>query len=265
MAPDDDPLWISLPALDPLSDADHGKHQIEFVSRHSIAETGLICPVCGTEVAPLGDYRLVRHSRLGDVVQCNGKREMSDGNERVCGMFLAASPDTEHGDHILYDKVPKEERKMFYEFVRISEGDAARRKYGEDIIMKDGELAAVMQAQKPAHKYPKLDFKTGQVWQTTDGRIVQITRMHGESIPAIPHTGFMRIIATVASWFGVVLVKKPAIKMHFDPVFQGWGHCRFQTEEFFEWYVDATGLIRQSMTDPTITDKIRLTTEVRPN
>lgn len=265
MDPKDDPLWLALPPTDPLSDTP-GEHKIEFVSRHAIAETGLTCPVCQTEVAPIGDYRLVRHSRLGDVIQCNGKRDMKDVGEVPCGMFLVASPDTEHGDHILYDNIPREERAaLFHSFVRITEGEAARRKYGEDIIKTHGELAAVAQAAKPVHVHPKLPLKAKQVWQTNDGRIMQIVRMQGEDIPAVPHTGLKGFIARIAARFGIVMVKKPAVIMHKDAFYAGWAYGEFQTMPGTEWHVDPTGLIRQSMRDPTLSDTVRLTSEIRPN
>lgn len=227
----DDPLWISIPATDPLTATAHGKHQIEFVSRHAIAETGLLCPVCRTELAALGDYTMVRHSRLGDVIKCNGKRVVQD-EEFPCGMYLVASPDTEHGDHLIYDKVPADERHaLFHSFVRVSEGDAARRKYGEDISLRDGELvtAASVTVEQVSER-PRLTLAKDQVWQTDDGRQVTILRVQNDG----------------------------------DPMFDGWAWGTFLNEPAFEWNIDPTGLIRQSMRDPTLNDRVRLTSEVRP-
>jgi len=41
---------------------------------------------------------------LGEVIVCNGRRYVQD-TEVTCGMMLIASPDTEHGDEILFDRV----------------------------------------------------------------------------------------------------------------------------------------------------------------
>lgn len=231
MAPENDPLWIAIPATDPLTATGHGEHHVEFVSRHAIAEKGLYCPVCGTEVAPMADYTMVRHSRLGDVIKCNGKRILQD-EERPCGMFLAASPDTEHGDHILYDRVPKDERfDLFYRFVRISEGDAARVRYGQDITLVDGQMVASQPADQPAKEpHPTLKYHTDQVWQTDDDRQVRIIKVQTDG----------------------------------DPVFHGWAWGVFLNEHQHEWNIDTTGLIRQSMRDPTLNDRVRLAHEIRP-
>lgn len=226
----DDPLWIAIPATDPLSAETHGEHRVEFVSRHAIAEAGLICPVCGTEVAPLGDYIMVRHCRLGDVIKCNGKRQLQDA-EVTCGAYLVASPDTEHGDHILYDKVPGNERfELFYRFVRVSEGDAVRLKYGEDLRKDEyGNLIATPTETPQRPALPTLQLEAGQVWQTDDGRQVSIARVQTDG----------------------------------DPVFHGWAWGYFLNSDGIEWNIDPTGLIRQTMRDPTLNDRVRLTSLIR--
>ena len=228
---DPDPLWLAIPANDPLTATTHGEHRVEFVSRHAIAETGLKCPTCFTELAPIGDYTTVRHSRLGDVIKCNGRRVIQD-EEHVCGMFLIASPDTEHGDHIMYDRVPKEDRfELFYRFVRISEGDAAKRKYGEDIKLVDGEMRAVPSEPVEKFKRPKITMKAGQIWQTDDGRHIEILRVQNDG----------------------------------DPLWDGCGWGTFINEPKFEWNIDPTGVIRMEMRDPTRTEKPCLLHEIRPN
>lgn len=230
-----DPLWIAVPAHDPFSSTTHGEQHIEFVSRHAIAETGLICPTCYNEVAPLGDYRLVRHCRLGDVIKCNGTRHMQD-NEFTCGKFLVASPDTEHGDHLLYDKVPKADRAaLFHHFVRILEGDAARRKYGNDITLVDGEMIATPVVIPAKVKLPTLALKAGQVWQTDDGRLVSILR-----------------------------VQENSTDIHLQAM-DGWAWGTFANEPPVDWNIDPTGLVRHTMRDPTLHDRVRLLHEVRPN
>jgi hypothetical protein len=228
-----DPLWLAIPNTDPLSATAHGEHRVEFVSRHAIAETGLLCPVCRTEVAPVGEYTMVRHSRLGDVIKCNGKRILQD-EEMPCGMFLIASPDTEHGDHLLWDKVPKEERHaLFHSFVRISEGDAVRLKYGQDVVT-DAEGNLTTQAKGPAEKEKdktRLPFKPEQVWQCSDGRFIRLTRVQTDG----------------------------------DPIGDGWAWGIFQDTVGPEWNISPAGLVKFSMSDPTMNDTVRLTHEVRSN
>lgn len=232
----DDPLWIAVPATDPITATTHGEHKIEFVSRHAIAETGLICPSCHNEIASIGDYIMVRHCRLGDVIKCNGTRHIQD-EETPCGMFLVASPDTEHGDHILYDRVPQDDRfELFYRFVRISEGDAAKRKYGEDLKLVDGQMVAVpTEPAPPKPVRPKLSYKAGQIWQTDDERQIVILRVQENST---------------------------------DPAMQnydGWAWGLFVNTDPHEWHIDPTGLIRENMSDPTRNDRARLLHEIRPN
>jgi hypothetical protein len=233
MDPSDDPLWLAVPA-DPFTSETHGEHRTEFVSRHSIAETGLICPSCGTEVAPIGDYTMVRHSRLGDVIKCNGKRMIQD-EEFSCGKYLVASPDTEHGDHIEYDRIPREERfEKFCRFVRITEDEAIKRKHGRDVRQDtDGNLVtakACITEQLPER--PRMALVAGQIWQTDDGRVMEILRVQVDN----------------------------------DPTYHGWAWGRFQNSpDDWEWHIDPTGAVRQSMRDPTQNDHGRLTTEIRKN
>lgn len=73
-------------------------------SRHDIAESGLRCPLCGSLVAPAGDYSGVRRcwvdGHLHEVVKCQGKKTYADRGEMQCKALLVAHPDTEHGDHL---------------------------------------------------------------------------------------------------------------------------------------------------------------------
>lgn len=228
-----DPLWINVPAGDPYSDAGHGTHSFEFVPRQAIAETGLHCPLCKNEVCPLGDYRLVRHSRLGDVVRCNGTRQVND-EDIPCPAYLVASPNTEIGDHLIYDATPIAERmEKFNRFVRISEADAAKLKHGTDAAIKDGEVyASTASAGTVAAKKPQpIGFKAGQTWQTDDGRQVLVLRVQ---------------------------------EREDDKMFNGWGWGTIAGEEAFEWHIDPAGYLRQSMRDPTARDRGRLVTELRP-
>lgn len=227
-----DRLWLEVPSGDPYTESTaHGTHHFEFVSRHAIAETGLKCPLCHNEVSPLGDYRLVRHCRLGDVVRCNGTRQVND-EDLPCPAYLIASPDTEHGDHLVYDTTPLNKRmEKFCRFVKISEADAVKLKNGKDISAKAGELYATPVAPTEAKvKGPVLKLAVGQMWQTDDGRQFNITRVQNDG----------------------------------DPVFDGWGWGNFVNEPPYDWHVDPWGLIRQSMRDPTLNDKTRLKSEMRP-
>ncbi len=126
------PPWMDVGNVDPLQgdeegSAVHGEHNISFVSRHHIAECGLLCPQCRKLAARRGDYRGVRRTRLGEAVVC-----------AECGETLVASPDTEHGDHLLeYDK------KVMERFVRVSPDKALREEWGEDMkLASDGSVSA---------------------------------------------------------------------------------------------------------------------------
>lgn len=228
-----EPPWIEMPAIDPWSSpTSHGEHSIEAVSRHSIAETGLVCPRCRTEIGVRGNYEMVRRGRMGEVIKCIGTRRLQDGAEHVCNTYLVASPDTEHGDHLIYDKTPVEERqKLFYTFVRITEADMLREKLGDDIKALPGDVLladASLAIEKPqAVERIRFPYQKGEVYETDSGRLVLIERVQQDG----------------------------------DPIFNGWAWGTFigpapQTL----WNIDPFGLIRQSMCDPTMNDTIRITT-----
>lgn len=226
-----DRLWIDIPAGDPFSENEnHGTHHFEYVSRHAIAESGLHCPMCHNEIAPLGDYRLVRHCRLGDVIRCNGTRQVND-EDIPCPAYLVASPDTEHGDHLIFDAWPEAKRiQKFYTFVRISDETAVHIKRGKDVKSRAGELFATPVAAQVKVALPTKEFVAGQIWMTDDKRMFTIARVQKDG----------------------------------DPYFNGWAWGNFLNETAYDWHVDPTGLIRQTMRDPTLQDKVRLTTELRP-
>lgn len=119
------PPWLDIGVCDPLSE-EAGEHNVTFASRHDIAECGLKCQKCLKMAADRGDFKPVRRTRLGEAVVCPG-----------CEDILVAAPDTEHGDDLLpYDK------KVFHRFVRISELDALREKYGHDMSGQGRSLSA---------------------------------------------------------------------------------------------------------------------------
>ena len=120
------PPKVTVPGADPLSEA-AGEHNTHFVSRHDIAECGLTCPACKNTAAQRGDFSGVcLDQRDNEVIQCGS-----------CGAWLVASPDTEHGDHLLeYD------HKLFHRFVRKPIAEVWRDKYGEDIQQSDQAAAS---------------------------------------------------------------------------------------------------------------------------
>jgi len=119
------PPKMDIGRCDPLSE-EAGEHNIQFVSRHDIAECGLKCPRCEELSARRGDFRRVRRTRLGEAVECP-----------QCGQILIASPDTEHGDDLVeYDK------DLFHRFVRVSAKQALRDELGDDIAGDRREMSA---------------------------------------------------------------------------------------------------------------------------
>jgi hypothetical protein len=130
---------IDLP-VDPAAGDQHGTHNIEFVSRHSIAETGLICQRCRKQTTDRADYSQVATYRFpsGDTnegVRCTNQRTLGDGTEVFCGCINLASPDTEHGDNISMDKglLSHEESLRFR---RITREQAVRDEFGSDVSEK---------------------------------------------------------------------------------------------------------------------------------
>lgn len=108
-----------------------------FVSRHALAEGGLECPFCRTTY-PSGDFSRVYQLRIdgrpNEVVKCIGRRIVEDGREVDCGSLLAASPDTEHGDHLnddgTVDHLGVHDPDEFYVFRRAPADQYLREKWG---------------------------------------------------------------------------------------------------------------------------------------
>lgn len=218
------PPWVSLPPFDPWGSPSHGEHKIEAVSRHAIAETGLMCPACHNEICPRGDYTVVREGQVGgycnEVVICKGQRD-ANGTMLTCGAVLAASPDTEHGDNLLWDKVPKEKREaLFFRFRRISEEQMLKEKYGFDVVMKEGQLSTTGKQERPAFdKMPLLEYQVGDVYTLSNNRLGHITEILKD------HPG--------------------------DSHFAGW--CIMEIDgDGVRWFVNPHGIIRRDMTDPTM-------------
>ncbi len=135
--------WATVRSFKALS-MDHGHSVLMFVSRHDIAESGLSCPRCQTIVAERGDFTGVRRALVNgvenEVIKCPG-RVVVDDQEMPCPEWLAASPDTEHGDHLGPDgKVssdPMHDEPEFLRFKRITPEQALKEKYGMDVIPND--------------------------------------------------------------------------------------------------------------------------------
>lgn len=130
---------IDLP-IDPAAGDQHGSHNIEFVSRHSIAETGLVCQRCRKQTTDRADYTKVAVYRFpsgqtNEGVRCDNQRTLGDGTEVLCGCINLASPDTEHGDNISMDKglLSNEESLKFR---RIDRAQAVREEFGADVAEK---------------------------------------------------------------------------------------------------------------------------------
>lgn len=124
----------------------------EWVSRHHIAEQDLVCPRCHGVAAARGDYRQVQKWRfpngtINEAVRC-GCTKKANGIETRCGTLLFASPDTEHGDHLVEGPTPA----CFYLFRRIDPLTAAREAAGEDVIQVDTDNETITVAPQPSHK-----------------------------------------------------------------------------------------------------------------
>lgn len=118
---------------------DSGAHTILFVSRHALAEGGLECSLCRTRINS-GDFsrlwRTMVDGRENEVVICPGRRTVEDGREIDCRTLLAASPDTEHGDHLnddgTVDHIGLHDPDEFYRFRRAPADQYLREHWGVD-------------------------------------------------------------------------------------------------------------------------------------
>ncbi len=220
------PPWITLPAMDPWNAPGHCEHKFEGISRHVIAETGIICPRCLNQVCVRGDYTQVREGKVGatrnEVIVCNNQRQVNDSKQH-CGAILMASPDTEHGDNILWDKVqPKDREALFFRFRRVSEEQALKEKYGFDVsAYEDGQLKARPEEArlKPGDDRPTMTYEVGEVYVLSNGRMGHVT----EVLQA--HDG--------------------------DKHFAGWGIMEIDGDGI-RWFVDTRGIVHRDMTDPAL-------------
>lgn len=152
------PPWARVRSVVTWGDqAGYSKAQVLGVSRHHIAESGLVCPVCSETAAERADFSCVERMMVNgvenEVIECRGRRTVENDRDIACGTFLAASPDTEHGDHLNeFGEVVVDgeaDRPEFFRFVRMSKSKALREKYGDDVsseTTEDGEEALSVEA-----------------------------------------------------------------------------------------------------------------------
>lgn len=107
-------------------------HEIYMVPRQEIAEAGLKCPKCQTEVAARGNFSAVVRAFVdgqeNEMIKCRGHIPLPSGRDVDCPAWLAASPNTEHGDEQIAGNPPE-----FYRFSRITMQQAMREQYGMDV------------------------------------------------------------------------------------------------------------------------------------
>lgn len=132
---------------DPLNPHRHGPTRVHFVSRHDIAETGLICPSCHNTVAPRASFDKIQRVRLSDgsvneALFCPHTKE-HDGHKVPCGAILVASPDTEHGDHL------SKHTEKNYTFRRKAADVAVREEHGADVETRGDRLSSDLVAVHP--------------------------------------------------------------------------------------------------------------------
>lgn len=149
----------------------HGYSEVLFVSRHDIAEGGLRCPSCKQEVAAHGDFSRVQRAlvngRENEVIRCTGKVEDPVRGDRTCGLWLVASPTTEHGDHldkntgeiITHGAFPPE----MFRFKRISARDVLAQQWGVDVQEREATEAEAARQQDADNDFAPHDLAGGAV------------------------------------------------------------------------------------------------------
>jgi hypothetical protein len=122
-------------------------HEVCYVARQDIAESGLKCPRCQTEAARRADFsqvvRVFINGQENEVIKCRGSIPLPSGRDVDCPAWLAASPNTEHGDELLVGDVDEAGKYTpdptavdppeFYRFTRITMQQAMREQYGSDV------------------------------------------------------------------------------------------------------------------------------------
>lgn len=133
--------------------AQHGLQPLYWVSRHDLAECGLVCPRCAALAAEQGDVTNVRrmliNGRENEVVKCLNSIEGEDGSKRACNAILVASPDTEHGDDTTAG-----DPDDFYRFCRTTAERVLRDRYGMDAAGVDIDGNVTISAKGDPAKAP---------------------------------------------------------------------------------------------------------------
>jgi hypothetical protein len=167
----------------------------------------------------------VREGKIGnyrnEAILCDGTRTVN-GHDVPCGGILIASPDTEHGDNLLWDKVEKERREsLFFRFRRISEEQMLKEKYGFDVFGTSGYLSANASEAKEIKRDEGslLTYALEDVYELSNGRLGRVTELMNA------HAG--------------------------DTYYTGW--CIMEIDgDGVRWFVNPRGVVRRDMTDPTL-------------
>lgn len=161
------PEWLCrLRGEPPWAKPDHGSivdgcgPDAEWIasSRHDPAEASVSCPMCHTEVAAAGDFRNVRRAIIDgeecEVLKCPGIIQDDPSKKpRPCKVFLVASPDTEHGDHLGPDGQPQVTGDIppeMYRFKRSTAKQILRERYGADITGGSDDAPEISDKDRPA-------------------------------------------------------------------------------------------------------------------
>jgi hypothetical protein len=159
------PDWISYlrgevpwakPPTGTMVEGSPAGHEYYPYSRHDLAECGMTCPLCQTEVAEQGDFSGVRKAKIdghiNEVIKCPGIIHEEGKKPRPCMVWLVASPDTEHGDHLGDDgsvQVTGDIPEYMYLFKRTTAEQVLKERWGMDL---KGSLngVEVPEAERPA-------------------------------------------------------------------------------------------------------------------
>lgn len=180
-------------------------HEVAYVPRQEIAESGLGCPKCKTEAASRGDFSRVQrcfiNGQENEVIKCQGVIAVDTGEGFVpCPVWLAASPNTEHGDELI-EGDPVE----FYRFTRIALQQALKEKYGMDVSMLPGDGGLMVDPkERPAGAVPNDDVinnaieeilsgnrnQLGEAMAERDKVVVPFAEAETKKLPALPPIPF---------------------------------------------------------------------------
>jgi hypothetical protein len=176
---------------------------VYYVARQDIAESGLKCPRCQTEVARRADFsqvvRVFINGQENEVVKCRGSIPLPSGRDIDCPAWLAASPNTEHGDELLVGSVDDTgtyasdptavDPPEFYQFTRIPMQQAMREQYGMDVdwTVPPGGAGglSVRRSARPLEVVP-VDPTIQQVLTNPPGTVPASATAETALLPAIP-------------------------------------------------------------------------------